>query len=101
ALAMGVPVLTAPGETISSRLAAACPSAVGLAEFIADDPGALAACAAKKAADLDPLAALRARPPGILSNSPVGNAAAYARAVETAYRQMWREWCGNEDARRV
>jgi protein O-GlcNAc transferase len=95
ALAMGVPVLTVPGQTISSRLAAACLSAVGLTEFIADDPGGLAACAARKAANLDALAALRASLPALLSNSPVGDARAYTCAVETAYREMWREWCGS------
>ena len=99
-LAMGVPVLTVPGETISSRLAAACLSAVGLAEFIADDPGGLAAHAARTTADLDGLAALRAGLPARLSNSLVGNAAVYTRAVETAYRQMWRQWCGSSHVHR-
>ena len=34
---MGVPVVTAPGRTISSRLAAATLTAAGLSEFIAPD----------------------------------------------------------------
>lgn len=93
ALAIGVPVLTIPGQTISSRLAAACLSAIGLTECIFDDVAALATFARNKAADLDALAALRANLPARLAASPAGNAAAYTRSVEAAYRTMWRSWC--------
>ncbi|HXW26920.1 MAG TPA: tetratricopeptide repeat protein [Xanthobacteraceae bacterium] len=93
ALWMGVPVITWPGETISSRLAAASLTALGLADFVAPDQTAYVSLAAATATDASALAALRTSLRGRLANSPVGNAAAYARAVEAAYRSMWERWC--------
>jgi predicted O-linked N-acetylglucosamine transferase (SPINDLY family) len=99
ALWMGVPVITCPGKTISSRLAAASLSALGLTDCIADDPDAYVALAIAKARDLDALARLRAGLRGRVAASAVGDPPRYARAVESAYRAMWRRWCagaGNE-----
>ena len=93
ALWMGVPVITCPGKTISSRLAAASLSALGLAGCIAADPDAYVALAIAKAGDLDALARLRASLRGRVAASVVGDPQRYARAVEAAYRDMWRRWC--------
>jgi protein O-GlcNAc transferase len=96
ALAMGVPVIAAPGETISSRLAAACLAALGLTDFIAEDRSAYIALAAARAADLGALANLRRDLPSRMARSPVGDGPGYARAVEATYREMWRGWCLNK-----
>jgi protein O-GlcNAc transferase len=95
ALAMGVPVIAAPAETISSRLAPACLAALGLTDFIAEDRSAYIALAAARATDLDALAKLRQDLPSRMARSPVGDGPGYARAVEATYREMWRTWCLN------
>jgi predicted O-linked N-acetylglucosamine transferase (SPINDLY family) len=93
ALWMGVPVITSPGRTISSRLAAASLTSLDLRDWIAADAGAYVALAAEKAKDLDALARLRAELRSRVAASPFGDARKYARAVEAAYRTMWRDWC--------
>ena len=60
ALWMGVPVVTSPGGTISSRLAAASLTAAGLTDFIAADLESYVERAVAKAMDLPALADLRA-----------------------------------------
>ncbi len=97
ALWMGVPVVTWRGRTISSRLAAANLSAVGLTDFVASDRDGYVDLAVAKAGDLPALAQLRATLRGRMANSPVGDPVRYARAVEAAYRDMWRRWCSDFD----
>jgi hypothetical protein len=41
----------------------------------------------------DHLEALRPALPGKVAQSAVGDAAIYTKAVETAYRTMWAEYC--------
>jgi len=98
ALSMGVPVVTAPGETIASRLAASCLMALGLGGFIASTASDYVDLAAKKAADLPALAAVRESLPERLAKSPVGNSLEYRLAVEAAYRRMWDHWCNSRRA---
>jgi predicted O-linked N-acetylglucosamine transferase (SPINDLY family) len=93
ALWMGVPVVTSPGRTISSRLAAASLTALGLTDFIAPDLSAYVELAVAKARNLDVLAKLRRRLRTRITHSDFGNPRRYARAVEAAYRKMWRRWC--------
>jgi predicted O-linked N-acetylglucosamine transferase (SPINDLY family) len=92
ALWMGVPVVTWAGATISSRLAAASLTALGLTDCIAPSIEAYVDLAVAKAADLVVLAALRKTLRPRLAQSVIGDCAAYARAVEAAYRDMWRRW---------
>jgi protein O-GlcNAc transferase len=93
ALAMGVPVITRPGRTIPSRLAASCLTAVGLRQFIAADADTYVATAVATARDLDALENKRAELPGRLAHSAIGDAHQYAAAVESAYRAVWRRYC--------
>jgi protein O-GlcNAc transferase len=93
ALWMGVPVVTWPGRTISSRLAAASLSAVGLSDFIAADTESYVKLAVAKASDLAALARLRASLRPRIASSAVGDPQRYSRAVESAYCDMWRRWC--------
>jgi predicted O-linked N-acetylglucosamine transferase (SPINDLY family) len=93
ALWMGVPVVTFPGRTISSRLAAATLTAASLSDFIAPDLQGYVALAIAKARNLPALAALRARLPARMQATAFGDPMRYARAVEAAFRTMWQRWC--------
>jgi len=92
-LSMGAPVITMPSRTISSRLAAATLTALDLSEFIAADLESYVALACATASDFDKLARVRSTLRARLSNSQLGDAARYTRAVEGAYRKIWRSWC--------
>jgi predicted O-linked N-acetylglucosamine transferase (SPINDLY family) len=92
ALWMGVPVVTFAGCIVSSRLAAASLSAIGLTDFIAPDLEGYVALAGAKARDLEALAALRASLRPRLKASAFGDPARYTAAVEAAYRAMWQRW---------
>jgi protein O-GlcNAc transferase len=101
ALWMGVPVVTRPGRTIASRLAAASLSALGLTDFIADGPRDYVDRAVALADDIGALAYLRLTLRGVLANSAIGDPVRYTRSVEAAYRAMWREWCASTASRSV
>ncbi|HYH19941.1 MAG TPA: tetratricopeptide repeat protein [Azospirillum sp.] len=90
---MGVPVLALRGRTPPSRVSAAIDTALGLADWVAEDWDDYVAIARAKAADGTALAALRARLRPHFAASPVGDMAQYTRAVEDAYRALWRRWC--------
>jgi predicted O-linked N-acetylglucosamine transferase (SPINDLY family) len=98
ALWMGVPTLTFPGRTFSSRLAAASMTAVGLSDFVAADRDGYVRLAVEKASDLDALAQVRAGLRTRVATSAVGDQQKYTRAVEAAYRDMWRRWCAERSA---
>jgi protein O-GlcNAc transferase len=95
---MGVPVVTAAGATISSRLAAATLTAAQLTDFIATDLRHYVELAAEKASDLPSLADLRSRLRDRVAHTEFGNPRHYARAVEKQYRAMWQTWCSARDA---
>ena len=101
ALWMGVPVITFPGETISSRLAASSLSSLGLAGFIARDLDGYVDLALEKARDVQALSQLRSRLRGLLAASEFGDPARYSRAVEAAYREAWRQWCAAKTAKSI
>jgi len=90
ALYMGVPVVSKLGEGVSSRLAGAIQSAIGLPEFVAADDDGYVEIALRAAPDR--LTALRRELPGMVDRrcGPV----VYTKAVESAYRSMWEAYCG-------
>jgi protein O-GlcNAc transferase len=96
ALWMGVPVVTCPGRTISSRLAAASLHAAGLHDYIASDPGHYIELAVAKAGDLAALAELRRTLRERIAGTDFGDPIRYARAVEGQYRSMWQRWCAQQ-----
>src|SRR5215469_8886492 len=93
ALWMGVPVVTCAGQTISSRLAAASLVSLGLHDFICPDPDQYVDTALAVANDLGKLPDLRSRLRGLMAASDFGDPVRYSRALENAYREMWRHWC--------
>ncbi|MBM3565629.1 MAG: tetratricopeptide repeat protein, partial [Alphaproteobacteria bacterium] len=100
-LAMGVPVVTLPGRTFAARHSATHLSNAGLTEWIAKDADGYIAIARKMAGDPDALAALRAGLRTRLAGTPVCDGRRYARALEAAFRAMWRIWCAGEKPRHL
>jgi predicted O-linked N-acetylglucosamine transferase (SPINDLY family) len=93
ALWMGVPVITLAGDRHAGRVGASLLTRVGLDDLITRDVDDYVAKAAALAADAARRAALRASLRARFIASPLGDARAFARDVEAAYREVWRAWC--------
>jgi predicted O-linked N-acetylglucosamine transferase (SPINDLY family) len=93
ALHVGVPVLAKLGNSNASRAAGAILHSVGLNEWIADSEAQYADLALKYASQPEYLSALRTDLPARIMASASGNTGNYTRAVEAAYRAIWRECC--------
>jgi predicted O-linked N-acetylglucosamine transferase (SPINDLY family) len=93
ALSMGVPVVTLLGNSIPSRVGGAIVSAAGLGQWVAETGDEYIALAKRHAADPASLAELRQHLRPSLKASPLGDPVKYSRAVEDAYRSMWRKFC--------
>jgi predicted O-linked N-acetylglucosamine transferase (SPINDLY family) len=93
ALWMGVPVLALAGERSVSRSAASVLGALGLEDWVAPTRAEYVRRAAAHAADAAGLARLRAGLRARLRASPLMDEAGFARAMEAAYRELWRAWC--------
>src|SRR5215813_6160212 len=93
ALWQGVPVVAKLGITAPGRLSGAILSAVGLTDWIVTTDDGYARLAIAKAADLAALATLRRGLRAMVEASAAGNPVRYTRAVEDAYRTIWRRWC--------
>jgi protein O-GlcNAc transferase len=99
ALWMGVPVVTWPGKTVSSRWAATSLVPLDLTDFIADSPESYIELAVAKAADLESLSRLRASLRTRMATSDFGDGPHYCRTVGAAYLMMWQRWCDEQSAR--
>jgi predicted O-linked N-acetylglucosamine transferase (SPINDLY family) len=93
ALWMGVPVITLAGARSTSRSAASLLTTVGLPEWIASSAQDYVGKTLAFAAERHRLARLRASLRQRMRASPLMDEAAFARDLEAAYRQMWRDWC--------
>jgi len=96
-LMMGVPMITLRWPTVVGRLSASIMTTLGLPDWIAETPEQYVQLAIQKASDLQSLAALRQRLRDIFTSSVIGDPAAYAKAVEKKYRQLWQEWCARRN----
>ena len=94
ALWMGVPVLTLAGRTHVARVGASLLTNIGLTELIAGDEAEYVAKAVALAGDLERLVELRAGMRSRLEASPLTDYAGFTRAMERAFRAMWRQWVG-------
>jgi predicted O-linked N-acetylglucosamine transferase (SPINDLY family) len=94
ALWMGVPVVTLSGDRPASRSAASILGELGMDEWIAASPADYVRIALAQAADPARIAALRGGLRRRLKESALMDEARFARDVETAYRTLWRAWCG-------
>lgn len=93
ALWMGVPVVAAKGSTPTSRSAASILEALGLDEWVAPSIDDYVRVAVERANDREQIAALRRTLRPRLQASPLMDEERFVRDLETAYREMWREWC--------
>jgi protein O-GlcNAc transferase len=88
ALWAGLPLLTLPGNTFASRVAASLLTAIDLAELIAATPEAFEALAIALATDRPRLDALRQKLALARLTKPLFDAPQHARHLETAYRRI-------------
>ena len=76
-----------------ARSSASFLTALGLDDLIARTTDEYVEIAVRLAGDVERLAHERATLRERLLTSPIGDAAHYTRAVEAAYRTLWRRWC--------
>ena len=96
ALWMGVPVVTLLGHTVVGRASGSILIAAGLEEMVAISADGYRETALGLAADPEGLAVWRGKLRDAVAASPMGDAGRYVAAVEDAYRDIWRKWCGVE-----
>ena len=89
ALWCGVPVLTCPGETFASRVAASQLTAVGMPELIASSMAEYEEIAVRLAREPAQLAALRAKLAAGRDTCALFDTPAFTRALERAFERMW------------
>jgi protein O-GlcNAc transferase len=93
ALWMGLPVITLIGKTSVARSGYALLKTVGLEGLCAKDGAEYVRIAAGLARNPSRLDALRQGMRSRLEASPLRDEEGFARDIEEAYREMWREWC--------
>lgn len=93
ALWAGVPLLTWPGETFASRVAASLLHAVGMADCVMPDLAAYESRAIELACHPGQLDALRNRLAANRLSTPLFDTNAQVAALERAYRHMWTDRC--------
>lgn len=93
AIHAGVPTIALRGRGgMMTRSAETLLAAVGEPGWLAADLDEYVARAVGLARDREALAAARAR----LSPAALREAGPFARRLEAAYREMWRDWCGRQ-----
>jgi predicted O-linked N-acetylglucosamine transferase (SPINDLY family) len=90
ALWMGLPVLTVPGESFASRMAASLLTAAGLPELIARSRADYESCAIALATDGQRLEALRRKLAANRDRCALFDTAAFTRNLESLYGQMYQ-----------
>lgn len=95
---MGVPVVSLTGNSHASRVGLTLLTSIGLADLAASTQDAYVAAAVRLAHNLDALADMRSGLRRRMLSSPLTDGAAYAGALEDAYREIWRTWCSKVKA---
>ncbi len=93
ALWAGLPVLTLPGESFASRVAASVLAAVGLEGLAMGSVGDYEAALVTMAGDPDILAGIRAH---LVENRlalPLFDSEGHTRRFEALLERMWQRWC--------
>jgi predicted O-linked N-acetylglucosamine transferase (SPINDLY family) len=93
ALWAGVPVLTLPGESFASRVAASLLAAVGLEGLAMGSVEDYEAALVTMATDPEVLPGLRAHLVDNRLQLPLFDTPAYTRRFEAALAKVWRRWC--------
>jgi predicted O-linked N-acetylglucosamine transferase (SPINDLY family) len=92
---MGVPVVTRLGDTVVGRAGWSQLCNLDLRELAAHSDPEFIAIATGLARDLPRLAGLRAGLRARMEASPLMDGERFARSVEAAFQQMWRQWCAH------
>ncbi len=92
ALWVGLPVLTCPGETFASRVAASQLAALGMPELIARSLAEYETLALRLARARSELARLREKLARNRGSALLFDTPHYARSLEAAYEEMWNIW---------
>jgi predicted O-linked N-acetylglucosamine transferase (SPINDLY family) len=90
ALWCGLPVVTCPGETFASRVAASLVTAIGAPELIVPDIEAYERLALELATDRQALGAVRKKLKANRLTTPLFDTDLFARHLESAYRTVWQ-----------
>jgi predicted O-linked N-acetylglucosamine transferase (SPINDLY family) len=93
ALWMGVPLITLAGRTDVGRSGIFLLTNLNMQELIAQTKQDYALKSAALANDLPRLAGYRGALRQRMLQSPLLDTPRFARNIEAAYRQMWRDWC--------
>jgi predicted O-linked N-acetylglucosamine transferase (SPINDLY family) len=95
---MGVPFVTLIGPTAMGRAGASILFNVGLPELVARSADEYVRIASELAHDLPRLGGVRSALRQRMEQSPLMDGPRFARNIEAAYRQMWRQWCAPTSA---
>jgi predicted O-linked N-acetylglucosamine transferase (SPINDLY family) len=90
---MGVPVVTMAGRNAFGRAGVSLLTNLRMPELIARTPERFVQIAVDLAHDRPRLAELRRTLRQRMRSSPLMDARAFARGIESAYRTMWQTWC--------
>jgi predicted O-linked N-acetylglucosamine transferase (SPINDLY family) len=93
ALWMGVPVVTLVGNTLVGRAGLSQLTNLNLNDLVALSEDEYVRIAVNLATDLPRLNELRMGLRQRMRESPLTDVARFARNLESAYREMWRNWC--------
>lgn len=91
----GTPVVTLPGETLASRVAASQLATLGCPELIARTHKEYQDLAIQLGTDREYLKAMRAKVWQARSESPLFNVQMYASGLEQLYKVMWERYVNN------
>ncbi|XP_076171153.1 O-linked N-acetylglucosamine (GlcNAc) transferase sxc isoform X1 [Ptiloglossa arizonensis] len=92
----GTPVVTLPGETLASRVAASQLNTLGCPELVARTRQEYQDIAVRLGTDREYLKATRAKVWKARSESPLFNCKLYALGMEMLYRKMWDRYARGE-----
>lgn len=93
ALWMGVPVVSFAGASHVARVGLSLLSNLGLGELVARDLDGYVDLALALARAPERLAALRAGLRARMAAAPLLDGPGFTGELESAYREMWRQWC--------
>jgi len=98
ALWMGVPVITCPGETFTSRVAGSLLQAAGLPELITSSLAEYEILALRLATEPALLQSVKHKLQASRDSMPLFDMPVFTRKLEQAYRHMWQRWQDGQPA---
>ena len=101
ALRSGVPLITMPGETFASRVAASLLHTVGLSELITTNLYEYEELAVSLAENPEKLNEIREKLTANIPRCPLFNTTVFARNLERAYQLMWKRFRSGSPPRHI